>query len=254
MKFNLNKYLLEDLKNKNQPSEFIETDAYDVLVLRLPYIKDEKVDIVSYGFFIQDKIYMFEDKIDDFKEIGEFNELHHFLDKIIDKILIKVSKLHIEIANMEDDLYDGNYSNMNRWLILKKELGIIERLISHTILTYERFIRKYNDNLDSFAFNDLKEHLERVFRLSKSGNEKLDYLHSFYRGEVDKKMNNVMFVLTILSAIFMPLTLVTGFFGMNTGGLPFVNDNEGTLKVIILTLFFEIPFIWLIYRMIKFKK
>jgi len=67
-------------------------------------------------------------------------------------------------------------------------------------------------------------------------------------------MNNVMFILTILSAIFMPLTLVTGFFGMNTGGLPFVDDSDGTLKVVVITAIFEIPFIYLIYRLTKFDK
>jgi magnesium transporter len=66
-------------------------------------------------------------------------------------------------------------------------------------------------------------------------------------------MNKIMFILTILSGIFLPLTLVTGYFGMNTGGLPLTEDPHGTLKVTVGLLLFEVPFIVWIWRMIKEK-
>jgi magnesium transporter len=52
-----------------------------------------------------------------------------------------------------------------------------------------------------------------------------------------------MYWLTIISAIFLPLTLVTGFFGMNTGGLPFTDDPHGTTKVIVISLILEAIFL-----------
>ena len=253
MKFDLNKYILEDIENKDQPSEFVETKDYSVLVLRLPYIKDEIVDVVSDAFLIkEEKIYKYDRKKREFEEFS-FDKLHQFLDLRVDKILAKLSKLHTEVAKIEDSLYDGNYSKIDNYIVLKKDLGIIERIMSHTELAFERFVRRFKDNLDEFAFNDLKEHISRVIRFSKSADEKLDYLHSFYRGEVDRRMNKVMFVLTILSAIFMPLTLVTGFFGMNTGGLPFVGDAFGTWKVVGLSIIFEIPFVIYIYKIASYK-
>ena len=60
-----------------------------------------------------------------------------------------------------------------------------------------------------------------------------------------------MFILTILSAIFLPPTLITGFFGMNTGGLPLINDPNGTLKALILIIVFEVPFIIFIWKLMK---
>ena len=68
---------------------------------------------------------------------------------------------------------------------------------------------------------------------------------------MDEKMNKIMFILTIISAVFLPLTLVTGFFGMNTGGLPFVKDPNGTIKVTLLLLVFEIPFVYIIWKLMK---
>ena len=255
MQFKLNKYILEDIENKDQPSEFVNTKDYSILVLRLPFIKDEKVDIASYAFYIKDnEVYSYDREKKDFELLGDFNKLHHFLDVRVDKILTKLSKLHVEIAKMEDEIYDGDYKNMKKWLLLKKDLGVIERLMAHAELAFDRFVRKFKENIDEFAYSDLKEHMDRILRLSIAGSEKLDYIYQFYRGQVDEKMNNVMFVLTILSAIFMPLTLVTGFFGMNTGGLPYVDDTQGTLKVVLWTLVFEVPFVWYIFRLAKVDK
>jgi len=253
MQFKLNKYILEDIESKNQPSEFRSFKDYSILILRLPFIKNEEVEIVSYAFYIKDFVYFYNKDKNEFEKLGNFNDLHSFLDIRVDKIITKLSKLHVDIAKMEDDIYDGDYSSIKNWLLLKKDLGVIERVMAHAEIAFDRFYKKYKENLDEFAYEDLKEHFNRILRLSIAGSEKLDYIYQFYRGAVDEKMNNVMFVLTILSAIFMPLTLITGFFGMNTGGLPFVEDNLGTLKVILLTIVFEVPFVWYIFRLSKTK-
>lgn len=47
-------------------------------------------------------------------------------------------------------------------------------------------------------------------------------------------MNKMIYILTIISAIFLPLNLVVGFFGMNTSGLPFAGGTSGTYFAISL--------------------
>jgi Mg2+ and Co2+ transporter CorA len=53
------------------------------------------------------------------------------------------------------------------------------------------------------------------------------------RDELDlqaaQRTNSNLYLLSILTALMMPTTLVTGFFGMNTGGLPFASHANGTL-------------------------
>jgi magnesium transporter len=254
MKFKLNEYLAHDIENKDHPSDFEIAKDYGVLILRLPFIKDDKVDVVSYAFLIKDnKVYIFNRKTKDFELLGDFLKLHDFLDIKIDKILAKLNKFHVQIARMEDDLYENSIdkSFANEWLKLKKELVLIERLMGHAIVAFERFLKYYKDKVDNFAYKDLEEHFQRAFRFSKNAIEKLDYLYEFYRAKQDEKMNKIMFILTILSGIFMPLTLVTAFFGMNTGGLPLVNDPYGTIKAVIIGIILEIPIIITIWKMMK---
>jgi Mg2+ and Co2+ transporter CorA len=51
-----------------------------------------------------------------------------------------------------------------------------------------------------------------------------------------QRTNQNLYVLSILSALLLPATLVTGFFGMNTGGLPFAQGAAGTALAAILAL------------------
>ena len=254
MKFKINKFLIDDIENKDHPSDFEIVGDYSVFILRLPFIEKDNVDVVSYAFLInKDKVYKYDRKSKEFYLLGDFDKLYEYLDVRIDKILAKLSKLHIEIAKIEDKLYENDITSSfsNEWLKFKKELAIIERLMGHSLIAFERFIKHYREKIDELAFKDLIEHTDRAFRFSRSAIDKLDYLNEFFKAKQDEKMNNIMFVLTILSAVFLPLTLISGFFGMNTGGLPFVNDPQGTLKAIAVSFLFEVPFIFFMWKLMK---
>ena len=96
MKFKLNEYIKNDIENKDHPSDFEIAKDYSVLILRLPFIKDEKVEVVSYAFFIKDdKIYIYDRESDEFVLLGDFMKLHDFLDIRIDKITLQIEKLEI---------------------------------------------------------------------------------------------------------------------------------------------------------------
>ena len=249
MKFLKNKYLIDDILNKDHPSDFEPTKEFSLLILRLPYIKDDNVEVYSYGFLIRnDEVYIFNRKTQDFEKLGSLEDLHDYLDVRIDKILVKLNKFHIQIAKIEDSLYENNISKSfpNEWLKLKKDLVLIERLMAHAMIAFERFI-KYYKLQDNFAFMDLNEHINRSFRFARNAIEKLDYLYEFFKAKQDEKMNKIMFILTLLSGIFLPLTLITGFFGMNTGGLPWTDDPYGTIKAAILGIILEIPLIYMLW-------
>jgi magnesium transporter len=254
MKFKINKFLIDDIENKDHPSKFEIVSEYSVLILRLPFINEQKVDVVSYAFLITDeKVYKYDRKTKEFELLGSFNDLHEYLDIRIDKILAKISNLHTVIAKMEDMLYENkiNKNFSKKWLMIKKELVIIERLMGYSQIVFERFIKHYKEKIDELAFKDLVEHADRAFKFSNSAIDKLDYLNEFFKAKQDEKMNNIMFIFTILSAVFLPLTLISGFFGMNTGGLPFVNDPQGTLKAIAISVLFEVPFMFFIWKLMK---
>ena len=52
--------------------------------------------------------------------------------------------------------------------------------------------------------------------------------------QATQRTNQNLYVLSVLSALFLPATLVTGFFGMNTGGLPFAHGWGGTAEATVV--------------------
>ncbi len=253
-KKNINRYLIDDIENEEHPSDFEAANGYAIFIMRLPHITESGVKVISDAFLISnDRVYIYNRKKKDFDKLGDFSALYEFIDVKIDRVLAKLAKLDIEIAKMEDELYDGKLKKefANNWLSFKKELVLIERLMEHFLVAFRRFMRHFRDKLDLFAYKDLEEHIERALHLSNNAIKKLDYLYNFYTAKMSDKTNSIISFLTIISGIFLPLTLVTGFFGMNTGGLPFSHDPEGTLKVAIIFLVFEIPFLYILWRLAK---
>ena len=83
---------------------------------------------------------------------------------------------------------------------------------------------------------DVLEHIERVLshvRRLEASSETAVQMHF---SEQSNRTNNIMRALTVLTAIFLPLNLVTGFFGMNFEGLPLIHSPTGFWIVFAIML------------------
>ena len=229
---------LEDLRNRSHPSIFDENDAYDMLIVRLPIIKEE-LESISLGFiFTLDKSYQYNVINNSLEELdNRFESPYLTIDSLLDELLKSFTKYQDQISDMEESLYTDSIeaSFMTQWLGLKRDIFRIERIMLRTSDVMNNMIVFY-DSVEGFPINhyvDIHEHCERVLRSASLQLSKLDYLYNFYNTRTNEKMNRLIFILTIISAIFLPLNLVVGFFGMNTSGLPFTEGNNGTLSVIV---------------------
>ncbi len=257
---NIDPLLLEDIENPNHPSDFVPGEGYTILILRLPEVEKSSVTIHSYAFVVEGDVCYFYDREElQLKMIGSLREMNDILDRKTEKLIKDIQRYHYEIEQLEESLYEERLSGMfmQKWLSYKKDVSLIHRLMFHAALSFELFIshHKRERHFDELAYADLYEHMVRIRDLAKAAIEKLDNLYDFYRAKVDERMNRNVYYLTIISGIFLPLTLITGFFGMNTGGMPLSDDPDGTLKVvvisIVLELLFILPFIFINLQKIK---
>jgi len=245
---NLDKYILEDIQGDDHPSDFIKRDNYTVLILRLPKA-NSTIKIESFAFIIENNIvYNYNRDNQEIEKLGSVDTLITIINEKVEKLISDIKKYHIAIDNLEESIYDSNLNNkfMQEWLSYKKDVSLINRLMFHSAITIEQFTlffkRETQIKLNIHALENIKEETKRVYNLSKSALDKLDNLYNFYRAKVEEKMNKNVYYLTLLSGIFLPLTLLTGFFGMNTGGLPLQDDPMGTWKVVGISIILEIVF------------
>ncbi|MBP5652425.1 MAG: magnesium transporter CorA, partial [Lachnospiraceae bacterium] len=79
----------------------------------------------------------------------------------------------------------------------------------------------------------------RVSRLFDLVNSLLDYagqIRDTYESRLDVKQNRIMTVLTVVTAIFMPLTLIVGWYGMNFKYMPELDSVWGYPAVIAVSI------------------
>lgn len=231
----------EDLRNEIHPSFFDENEEYDMLIVRLPMIAEE-LEVSSYGFVLTaERSYYYDKNEQGFKELASrFEGPHSFLNKLIDQLLKSFLKYQDVVSDMEDVLYEDHATHdfMTKWMSLKRDILRIERILLRTADTMNDFIDHYAE-IDTFPMNayvDVHEHIERIHRSATLHLSKLDYIYNFYNARTNEKMNKMVYLLTIISAVFLPLNLVVGFFGMNTSGLPFAGGELGTLSAVILMI------------------
>ena len=76
---------------------------------------------------------------------------------------------------------------------------------------------------------DVLEHIERVLAHVRRLESSAETAVQMHFSEQSNRTNDIMRALTVLTAIFLPLNFVTGFFGMNFEGLPLIHSADRLL-------------------------
>jgi Mg2+ and Co2+ transporter CorA len=75
--------------------------------------------------------------------------------------------------------------------------------------------------------NDLMEHILRVLAHARRLEDSIESAVQIHFSAVAHRTNRTMRALTVITAVFMPLTLITGIFGMNFARMPWLQEPEG---------------------------
>lgn len=234
---NLDSFHIEDLKNKLHPSVFFSNESYDLLILRVPYLSNNSLIYESLAFVITENEYLFYNKTNNsYTDMKNMQGFYNFLNSYVDNTLNSVNHYWSEIEAIEDNIYEGTTNKRfnKQWYRYKTDLIRINRVLNKALDTLNIFIRNYKKEEDYLErnFEDLFEHVNRAQRNAEFLLEKLDSIYSFHQNQTNEQMNRIVYILTLLSGIFLPLNLIVGFFGMNTTSLPFTQAESGTFKVI----------------------
>ena len=102
-------------------------------------------------------------------------------------------------------------------------------------------------------FHESLAHLEYALRSVGRQEARLAELHQHYLLTLQDKTNKRIRLLTIISAIFMPLTLIAGIYGMNFQNIPELTWSYGYPVVIALMFALAAVLLWMFYRKGWFK-
>jgi len=241
IKDKIDSFHLEDIKNEIHPSVFFEHENYDLFILRIPQMENDQIVLLSKAFVITDNTYFHYDKEkESFIDLNNMKGFYKYLDKYINNTMKIISKHFDEIEVIEDTFYEGkSIKDFNQqWFMYKNDFVRINRSLFKAVEVIADLIDNYKKEDDYLErnFEDIEEHLQRAHRNSGMLLEKLNAIYSFHLTQNNEQMNKTIYILTLLSGIFLPLNLIVGFFGMNTTSLPFTVNSGGTYNVIMLLM------------------
>ena len=166
--------------------------------------------------------------------------LYDFLELIIHNDLRTMQKYELELDNLEKEIMSNAESaHMGRNNEIR---GDIRDLRIH----YEQLLdlgQEFEENENGFFKEENLRYFHmfssRVDRLYDSATHLRDYtiqLNDLYQSQLDVRQNRIMTVLTVVTTIFMPLTLIVGWYGMNFKYMPELESKAGYPIVIALSV------------------
>jgi magnesium transporter len=165
------------------------------------------------------------------RKMGADYLLYALLDTIVDNYLVVVGLLGERPVAFEDSALvedDGNL--LHELQELKRELAKMRRVIWPVRDSIGALARSESIQMDASLspyLRDLYENTVQAIEALESYREHVSSIIERHLSEINTNMSRVMKILTILSAIFIPITFIAGVYGMNFAHMPELETTWG---------------------------
>src|SRR3954451_222095 len=150
---------------------------------------------------------------------GSGRLLYEILDDLFDYCFPILDKIGHKLDAIEDDMFEGASQEVVRDLSnVKQEIISYRKIIKpqrSTLRGLERYVERFLPEALELYFDDIVDAAERIWDLLDNYKEVVEALEDTNESVISHRQNDVLRVLTIISVTLLPLTLITGIFGMN---------------------------------------
>src|SRR5262249_9974061 len=159
--------------------------------------------------------------------------LHQILDQIVDFYSPVLDDFDERIDKLEDDIFTLRRPNneiLSEIMYLKRSVLRLRRISSKQMDILHRMSRGefslIPEEMRPF-YRDVYDHLVRVVDLAENYRDLISGSLEAYLSVVSNRLNEIMKVLTIFSAVMLPLTFIAGVYGMNFDNMPELHSRYG---------------------------
>jgi len=238
--FDLHPLLLEDIVNTDQRPKMEDYGDYIFIVMKMLYsnekgINSEQISLVLGSNFVisfqeteGDVFGTIRERIRSGKgrtrELGSDFLTYSLIDAIVDNYFGILEKVGERVEYLEEDLVREpnpatlqSIHKMKREMIfLRKSVWPLREVISGMTRSESRLISKNTD----IYLRDVYDHTIQVIDTIETFRDMLSGMIDLYLSSISNRMNEIMKILTIIGTIFIPLTFITGLYGMNFSFMP----------------------------------
>ncbi|MEK6913326.1 MAG: magnesium transporter CorA family protein [Nanoarchaeota archaeon] len=252
--FKIHPTTIEDIFSQQTPIKHEEFEGYKVIIFKgIKEVKKTSITTYDIAFVIGDNFLITvnengseaiaellknEKRVETLLKRGKGYIVHHIIDKEVDRYLKIKTELNEDVRHIEREFMKSQgketltkvYSKELNFLDLRHLSESITDLCSHLTKPSES---KIETGLIPY-FKDVYDHALKTAEGYKSMLERINEMEEMHATMTSMRTNDAMRSLTIIMALMMPLTIITGFFGMNVK-IPF-QDNPFAALVIFISL------------------
>ena len=240
--FNLHPLILEDIVDTDQRPKIKDFGNYIFIILKMLYYdeKDNEMKVEQVSLVLgKNYVISFQEREGDvFDAIRERNRnnigrirklgadylVYSLIDAIVDNYFTIIEKLDEEIENLEDKvIIQPNPSNVQAIHKLKRDLIFLRKSV-WPLREVISFLEKGESPLvlesTNIYLRDVYGHTIQVMDTVETLRDIVSGILDIYLSSINTRMNEIMKILTIIATIFIPLTFITGIYGMNFQYMP----------------------------------
>jgi magnesium transporter len=184
---------------------------------------------------------------------GAARLLYHIVDEIVAGHMPVVDTIDEEMERIEElILSNGGRATLPEILRIKRSLLHLRRIVAPQRETLNRLARDEFTAIppaDRVYFRDVYDHLVRLYDIAEGLRDLASGSLDTYLSVINNRMNEVMKTFTLITTLFMPITFLTGFFGMNffTASNPPAAWTGRAVFWVICALIAVVPFLMFLW-------
>ena len=255
--YHLNYYLIKDSLEKGHLPKYEKTYKLDFFIFRA-YTSNVSLNIDEIGemsnkiafFILEDTLFTIHRANFSFLKIHEEKhiKIQELFLRIVGSMTETFSKptqdLSSKITEIEKTIFlkDHRKVLLEELYFIKSQSRILKKVIHITQNVIEQVSEKYQH---SYLYQDIKDQLLNQLTINEESVENANQLMTTYLSISDQKNNEVVRLLTIFSAFFLPLTFIAGVYGMNFDFMPELKWKYGYLfSLMFMLLIVIVIYIW----------
>jgi magnesium transporter len=169
-----------------------------------------------------------------FKEETADLVFYHLMDVITDKHLLIHDSIEQQFNLVEEEILEYKKADQEMIYQVRKHLLKLSAVVTPLYDQLTKTLKEPNDLFNTryeTLYFDLFDHLKRLDDKINQSKELMRHLLDLQMNNQSNRMNKIMGALTVFSAMFIPATFITGFFGMNFVNFDFLKHDYGVFIV-----------------------
>ena len=254
------------LFNKRDPLDYSKVVSYQGEiggVFVIPKKATPVHDKLVFGFILKENHLYFVEHTGDLKLfLKEFEEnydlntmnaiqvLMLLMNFMIEEDIYFLEDYNMRLENLEEEIFAGKSTGMEQYVLTTRKdmntLGNYYLQLSAAGEALQQAVIAQNESQEQALISLFLSRCNQLSSMVDSVKDHVSQIWNLRQTQLSDKQNKISTLLTIITTLFLPLTLVTGWYGMNFENMPMIHNPHGYIIIICCVLCiiaFELHFI-----------